>query len=206
MYVPAHPIGGTMNLQPTKHFDESASWLNPANAVTVLRLVLVPIVIWQIEAGNYGWAMFWLTVAVISDRIDGDFARLFNCSTPFGAELDATVDRIMGLSVMIYILRLFEPDLLWLVIAYIVVDVYTAFVAGLLKFKKHKLYTHSLGRVGICFRAAAIYGFLVVTFWPHTKNYGVGVLSAVFWTVGMMMGLFVAYIYTRVAKQKLGTV
>jgi CDP-diacylglycerol--glycerol-3-phosphate 3-phosphatidyltransferase len=89
-----------------------ASAWNVANALTVFRLVLVPVFIVTLFArGGHatGWrvlAVIIFAVASITDRIDGDIARRRNLVTEFGKLVDPIADKaligaaLIGLSVL----------------------------------------------------------------------------------------------------------
>jgi CDP-diacylglycerol--glycerol-3-phosphate 3-phosphatidyltransferase len=90
----------------------SASAWNLANALTVFRLVLVPVfVLFLFAHGGHdtlwrvlAWAVF--AVASITDRIDGELARKRNMITEFGKLADPIADKalvgaaLIGLSVL----------------------------------------------------------------------------------------------------------
>ena len=77
-----------------------SAW-NIANALTVLRLVLVPVFIVVLFHGSghetgwrvLAWAVF--AVAAITDRIDGDLARKRNLITDFGKLADPIADKAL---------------------------------------------------------------------------------------------------------------
>lgn len=74
---------------------------NIANALTVLRIVLVPVFGWLLlsEGGEDAWLRWWAFVvflaAIITDRIDGDLARRRNLVTDFGKLLDPIADKAL---------------------------------------------------------------------------------------------------------------
>ncbi len=85
---------------------------NVANMLTVLRLVLVPVFLVALFAGD-GHETPWritaftiFTVAVITDRLDGALARSLGMVTEFGALADPIADKaligaaLIGLSVL----------------------------------------------------------------------------------------------------------
>ena len=65
------------------------------NALSFLRLVLVPVFLWLllVEKAD-GWAFVVLLVSGFSDYADGNLARLLNQSSKLGALLDPAADRI----------------------------------------------------------------------------------------------------------------
>ena len=65
------------------------------NALSFLRLVLVPVFLWLLLAEKAdGWAFVVLLVSGFSDYADGKLARLLNQSSKLGALLDPAADRI----------------------------------------------------------------------------------------------------------------
>ena len=89
-----------------------ASAWNVANALTVLRLVLVPVfllALFQDGGDSEGWrvvAFAAFAVASVTDRIDGQLARRHNMVTDFGKIADPIADKaligaaLIGLSLL----------------------------------------------------------------------------------------------------------
>ena len=77
-----------------------SAW-NVANALTVLRLVLVPLFVWLllrdggIDTGTRLLACAVFLVAIITDRFDGDIARRWNLVTDFGKIADPIADKAL---------------------------------------------------------------------------------------------------------------
>src|SRR4051812_15126699 len=95
--------------------------LNLPNAITLARLVSVPLAIWLVLDGRYA-ASFWVFIAAgLSDAVDGYIAKNFDRRTPLGAVLDPAADKALltGLAV-----RLFATGHLpgWLVALMVVRD------------------------------------------------------------------------------------
>ena len=75
--------------------------MNPANALTALRLVLVPVFLYFLFAGDghetasriTAFAIF--AVAIITDRIDGWLARTYDMVTEFGKLADPIADKML---------------------------------------------------------------------------------------------------------------
>jgi CDP-diacylglycerol--glycerol-3-phosphate 3-phosphatidyltransferase len=88
-----------------------SAW-NVANALTVLRLVLVPLFVWLLlrhdgtDTGTRLLATAAFLVAIITDRFDGDIARRWNMVTNFGKIADPIADKALtgaafiGLSIL----------------------------------------------------------------------------------------------------------
>lgn len=67
---------------------------NVPNVVSLIRLALIPVFIWLIVVGEYGWAGILLGVIGATDWIDGYLARRLDQVTEMGKLLDPLADRI----------------------------------------------------------------------------------------------------------------
>jgi cardiolipin synthase (CMP-forming) len=77
------------------------SALNLPNAISLGRLLLVPLTIWLMLGGRYGVA-FWVFVAAgASDALDGFIAKRFDMRTRLGAMLDPVADKALIVSVFL---------------------------------------------------------------------------------------------------------
>ena len=77
-----------------------SNW-NLPNALTLLRIVLVPFFIWAFlaDGGEYG-ALRWVSVvifvvAIYTDKLDGDIARARGLITSFGKIADPIADKLL---------------------------------------------------------------------------------------------------------------
>lgn len=66
--------------------------LNPANAVTSTRLLVLPVVVWAMVTHRVVLALVLLIYSGVVDLVDGSIARYFQCAGPFGEMLDAISD------------------------------------------------------------------------------------------------------------------
>src|ERR1700756_4961429 len=96
--------------------------LTVPNALSVLRLVLVPLFLWLLLVPHAdAWATGILMFSGASDWADGKIARVMNQSSPLGELLDPAVDRIYMITIPIaFALRHFVPW--WFVVALIARD------------------------------------------------------------------------------------
>lgn len=91
------------------------------NALTILRLLSVPLIVWLMAAEQMGWA-FWLFVgAGITDAVDGAVARLCDARTRLGQWLDPLADKVMLVAVFVT-LGLAGHLPLWLVVLVVLRD------------------------------------------------------------------------------------
>src|SRR5689334_18876421 len=70
-------------------------WLNIANALTLLRLLLVPLIVRDVLDGRHVQALQIFAVAAITDLLDGYLARRLGLATPVGAYLDPIADKCL---------------------------------------------------------------------------------------------------------------
>ncbi len=107
---------------------ERVSNWNVPNALTTLRLVMVPFFGWALlhDGGHdttwrwVAWALF--VVAMITDKVDGDLARKHNLITNFGKIVDPIADKAMtGMAFIgLAIIHDFMPAWLWWTVTVVV--------------------------------------------------------------------------------------
>jgi cardiolipin synthase len=71
----------------------SLSWL--PNAISIMRIALVPPILVLILRGEYGWALALFWFAGFSDGLDGYLAVRFNWTTRLGGLLDPAADKFL---------------------------------------------------------------------------------------------------------------
>ncbi len=76
--------------------------VNLPNALTVLRLVLVPLIFVVLGLQSQSWSALWaaffvFAVAAITDRFDGELARSWGQITDFGRIADPIADKALTL-------------------------------------------------------------------------------------------------------------
>src|SRR5947208_6321230 len=75
--------------------------LSIPNLITLGRILLVPVVIWAITAGEMRIAFLLFLAAGISDAVDGFLAKRFGMQTELGAYLDPLADKAMIVSIYV---------------------------------------------------------------------------------------------------------
>lgn len=91
------------------------------NLLTGSRLILAPIVVWQLAVGDVEAAFWVFFAAAVTDLLDGNIARLFNQRSVLGAWLDPIADKVMLLSTL-FALAWTEILPLWLAVIVAVRD------------------------------------------------------------------------------------
>ena len=69
-----------------------ATNINLPNALSVLRLLLAPVLLWCAHRGLAEPFLWLLALALVTDALDGHLARRLDLATPLGARLDSWGD------------------------------------------------------------------------------------------------------------------
>ncbi|MBI2835994.1 MAG: CDP-alcohol phosphatidyltransferase family protein [Acidobacteria bacterium] len=72
--------------------------LTPANQLTLLRILIVPILVILVVYEEFGWALAAFIVAGVTDGLDGLIARRSGQKTDLGAWLDPMADKLLLVS------------------------------------------------------------------------------------------------------------
>jgi cardiolipin synthase len=140
--------------------------LTPANQITILRLVFVPVFAILVIDRSYGWALAVLAAAAISDVVDGTVARVFHQQTPLGMALDPIADKILMTTA--YLVLAFRDALPWWLtilvlsrdVAIVIIALLIILVSGYRPFRPS-----ILGKISTMVQVATI--FVAVAFQAH---------------------------------------
>jgi cardiolipin synthase (CMP-forming) len=75
--------------------------LNFPNALTLLRIVLIPFILALLSKHRYTYALYLFGVAALTDGLDGAVARWFDMRTEIGAYLDPFADKLLLVSAFV---------------------------------------------------------------------------------------------------------
>jgi cardiolipin synthase len=75
--------------------------VNLPNVITLGRILLVPVVVWAISAGQMQIAFVLFVIAGISDAVDGYLAKRFAMTSDIGALLDPLADKVLLVSIYV---------------------------------------------------------------------------------------------------------
>ncbi len=164
---------------------------NIPNALTILRLVLLPVYVWRYLAGDMIGALVVYLVVQVSDLLDGYIARHWNQVTDFGKLMDPLADKLMLLTVLIcFGVR---GKLEWWVIALVLGKEALMIVGGVYALRK-KIVVAALkiGKVATGLFALAVVGILI------NNEYGIlGVLPQVLLYAAVAVTLGALGVYIR---------
>lgn len=96
--------------------------LNLPNALTLLRIIAIPIFLILLVDLRYGEALAVFAAAGVTDAVDGAIARLTHTKTTLGAYLDPAADKLLLVSAFITLGFMHEVPR-WLVVVVISRDV-----------------------------------------------------------------------------------
>jgi CDP-diacylglycerol---glycerol-3-phosphate 3-phosphatidyltransferase len=146
----------------------TSNW-NVPNALTTLRIVMVPFFAWALlhDGGEdlaWRWVAFGLfSAAMITDKIDGDLARKYDLVTDFGKIADPIADKaITGMAFIgLAIIHPLFPAWLWWTATVLVLVREWAVTFARLSIAKHVVMPAAqLGKIKTMAQALALGGFV----------------------------------------------
>ena len=143
----------------------TSNTLNGPNVLTTLRLVLVPVFAWMLLAHSqeFGWRIattILFTVAILTDLVDGWWARRANLVTDFGKIADPIADK--ALTGMAFVGLSIIGELPWAVTIIILVREWGITLMRFLLFRKGiVLAANQGGKLKTVLQAVALILFLL---------------------------------------------
>ena len=83
------------NVMDTRFWIAGVIPLNIPNALTILRILLIPVIVGFLVYDHFDFALVALLIAALTDALDGSIARMANQKTEFGAYLDPLADKLL---------------------------------------------------------------------------------------------------------------
>ncbi len=181
---------------------------NVPNALTTLRIVMVPFFAWALlhEGGeSLGWrlvAFVIFTAAMITDKIDGDIARKHNLVTNFGKIADPIADK--ALTGMAFIGLSIIGELWWWVTVVVLLREWSVTILRLSVMKHVVLAANRSGKVKTVLQTIALCGFILPLLLLDGDLDVVGqvlwYLAAAVMTVAVAMTLWSGWEFVRDAR------
>jgi cardiolipin synthase len=119
---------------------KKTSNLNLPNALTLLRLLLIPVFLYLMVHDQLMAAMSIFIIASVTDVLDGWIARKYNLITDFGKLFDPLADKLMVLSCMLVLA--YKDIAPWSAIIILLIKEFLMVLGGLLLLRK-KIVVHS---------------------------------------------------------------
>jgi cardiolipin synthase len=115
--------------------------VNLANVLTTLRILLLPLFITLLVYRRPAAALVVLSLAALTDMLDGLVARLLNQKTPLGTFLDPLADKLLAVSAFVTLALIGQPRIpAWFVIIVISRDVIVSLGALVVYIHDHTLH------------------------------------------------------------------
>ena len=125
---------------------QKPSNLNLPNALTTLRLLLIPVFIYLMDKNRMMPALAVFVAASLTDIADGWIARRYNLITDFGKLFDPLADKLMVLSVMLMLaIKGIAP---WAAICILLAKEALMLLGGLLLYRRNiVVYAMPIGKI-----------------------------------------------------------
>ena len=176
--------------------------LNIANALTVLRIVGVPVFGWLLlteggdDVGFRLWAFVAFILLMITDRIDGDIARSRGLVTNFGKLADPIADK--ALTGMAFVGLSIIGVLWWWVTIVLLVREWGITLMRFVVKKYGVMPASQGGRIKTTFQAVAIGGYLLpLEIWDNTFSQVLRWATHVTMAAALAITLITAVQYVR---------
>lgn len=152
--------------------------MNIPNAITLLRVVLIPFYIDLMIYDYYGQALVVFLAACVTDALDGLIARLTKTQTELGAFLDPMADKLLIISAFVTLVLIGRLPV-WLVIIVVSRDVILVLGSIALYLMGHKLVI----KPSLIGKTTTVLQLSVVSLMMILINYGTGwsLLLPLFW-------------------------
>ena len=189
-----------------------SNW-NVPNALTTLRILLVPVFGWALLAHDYD-SIQWrciaygiFVVAMITDKIDGDIARAHNLVTDFGKIADPIADK--ALTGMAFVALSITGDIWWAVTIIVLVREWSVTLLRLSVAKNVVIAASQNGKIKTSLQALALGGLTLparqVDGWADVPGDVFFYLSQVFLAGAVAMTLWSGYEFFRDYWKQRGT-
>ena len=175
------------------------SWINLPNALTALRILLVPaflIAFFNSPRDRQLPSLLIFLAAGLTDCLDGFCARRLNQITMLGKVLDPIADKLLTASVILCLAWL--GAISWAVLAVIVVkEMYMGVGAGICLKKGVEVQSDIYGKL-----ATLLFYPAVLLCWPWHGNAVLGGIGHVLVYISVALSLLAAVHYTRDSVKK----
>ena len=182
--------------------------LNIANALTVLRIVGVPVFGWLLltQGGESiemrVWAFVAFALLMITDRIDGDLARSRNLVTNFGKLADPIADKALTGMAFVGLAIIFDTWWFWTAIILILVREWGITIMRFFIKKYGVMPASQGGRIKTTLQALAIGGYVLpLELWDTTVSSVVLVLTHVVFVAAFTITMVTAVQYVLDARR-----
>lgn len=169
--------------------DYSKKIITIPNVLSLIRLLLIPLIIWlYCSENNYAATTLVLLISGLTDIVDGVIARRFNMISDFGKAFDPIADKLTQLAMLICLLTRFE--LMWVPLILLVIKEVSTAITGLVAIKRTGIVMGAVwhGKA----TTVALYTMMMIHLvWYNIPDYASAVLIGM--CVAIMLFSFVMY-------------
>ncbi|MBQ3217095.1 MAG: CDP-alcohol phosphatidyltransferase family protein [Oscillospiraceae bacterium] len=178
-----------------QHVDTDRIFTLP-NILSILRLLMIPFIIWLFESEQYWWAFGLLLFSGVTDVVDGWIARTFHLISDFGKAIDPIADKLTQIAVLLCLL---EPRFWWVVGVLVLKELSIGILTLTAIRKTHKVY--SAGWYGKLCTVVIYLSMFVLILWREPSDLFIIVDSLLI--VALVCLSFVKYFiyYTGILKE-----
>ena len=142
---------------------------NIPNALTIVRFLLIPLIVYYVLTGQYIAAFIILTISGLTDVLDGCIARKFNFITNFGKLVDPLADKATQIAVLASLT--FKGIIpLWMLLIVFVKEIVMVAGASFLYGKKLVVSSRWYGKLATVLFYVAIVCSLFIEYWNASIN------------------------------------
>lgn len=142
---------------------------NIPNALTIVRFIIIPFIVYFIITGQYIAGFVMLTISGLTDVLDGFIARKFNFITNFGKLIDPLADKATQVSVLASLtFKGIVP--LWILLIVFIKEFIMVSGASFLYGKKLVVSSRWYGKLATVLFYVAIVASLFIEYWNTTIN------------------------------------
>ena len=142
---------------------------NIPNALTIVRFLLIPLIVYYILTGQYIAGFIVLTISGLTDVLDGCIARKFNFITNFGKLIDPLADKATQISVLASLtFKGIVP--LWILLIVFIKEILMVAGASFLYSKKLVVSSRWYGKLATVLFYIAIVASLFIEYWNNSVN------------------------------------
>ena len=187
--------------------ETAPSNLNIANALTVLRILGVPVFGWLLltQGGESiemrVWAFVAFALLMATDRIDGDLARSRNLVTNFGKLADPIADKALTGMAFVGLAIIFQAWWFWVAVVLILVREWGITLMRFVVKKYGVMPASQGGRIKTTLQALAIGGYVLpFELWQNSASDVLLVLTHVVFAAAFAITMYTAAQYVRDAR------
>lgn len=176
------------------------------NAISLLRLLAVPVFLYLSSLGEFKLAFFLIVAAALTDALDGWLARKLNQRSAFGAILDPAADKVMV--VLGYLMYTLDPGIpyrlpVWLTFTIFTRDITIVFFAYLLytRIQVKRFPPTISGKISTVVQALTLAAIVAVNAFPALGSRPIEIL----FRVALIAALYSAFDYLRRADLMLNS-